>query len=211
MNRLLLDVFDRTLAIVPHADDELIGMGGTLMKARAAGCSVRAVLVCGGNEESRSLFFDSVEHLRCEARHMMYRGYCDPCLDRESTVELVERIEREVDSFEPSVVVVVHPGTHQEHRTVYECVRSALRYRDVAGAPGLIVSESPSIASFAPSLYVDVSEFSRRKAAAWEAVYASREGYNGRSGNALKIIGAYRGLSIGVEQAEAFEVERMVI
>ena len=126
----------RALCLAPHADDEVIGCGGTLALHRAQGDEVRVVIAFDGR---LGLPAGADPELRCaEARRggailglsdYVFLGY--PEGHEPSTPELeraAERLRALVDAFEPEVVYAPWIGEqHLDHSTLARAARLALQ------------------------------------------------------------------------------------
>ena len=110
------------VVFAPHADDETFGMGGPILRARAADISVTVVVVTdgaqGGNEP------DLVETRRQEAREAMSRLGVDDLRflevpDRHLDYEEggIEKCRQILESLEPRAVFFTAPvDLHPDHR-----------------------------------------------------------------------------------------------
>lgn len=126
----------RVLAFAPHADDEVLGCGGTLALHAAGGDPVRAVVAFDGTAD-RALFAEDPLRRRTEARRggrrlgvRDYRFLGLPEGHRPSAEELeagVLRLVRELEDFRPDVVYAPWNGEHHlDHSVLARAVRIAL-------------------------------------------------------------------------------------
>ena len=126
----------RVLVFAPHADDELIGCGGTLAMHAAYGDPVRVVVAFDGTAD-RSLFAEDPLRRRREARAGGrrlgvgdYRFLGQPEGHRPSADELargVGLIRAELEDFRPDLVYAPWLGEHHlDHHVLSRAVRIAL-------------------------------------------------------------------------------------
>lgn len=140
MRRPGAPVPQRLLVIAPHPDDETLGCGAAIARARAAGAEVRVVVVTDGRFSHRSAVIPP-ERL-AEIRAGECRAACaelDVPADGvtelgllEGTLwsgldELTALLAREVAAFRPTDVAVTSGlDWHEDHRAVNAAVRRAL-------------------------------------------------------------------------------------
>jgi LmbE family N-acetylglucosaminyl deacetylase len=192
----------RVLCIAAHPDDEVLGVGGTLLRHKALGHEVAVYIAqkCG-----RPDAVSDDEMLEAKGRMGLdyYLGWADGSLMVDEVVELLR----------PDVVYT-HSGAdlHEDHRALLDRVLVACRPQ--SGVRGLYAFETPSATDwsgrdFTPRLFVDITETVEGKEHAMEA-YASelRELPHPRNIDSLYHRALYWGQRAGVEYAEAFEVIR---
>lgn len=168
----------RVLAFVPHADDDVIGIGGALALHADAGDPVRVVVIYDGLEGDPDRRHDPVElarRRRAEAvaggAHLGVSDYAfwgypeghEPPLA--VLAEGADRVADEVRSFGPDVVYAPWPGEHHvDHHVAARVVRMGL-WR--AGYTGLALGFevwTPLVATWV----LDVTPVYDRKVAALE-------------------------------------------
>jgi LmbE family N-acetylglucosaminyl deacetylase len=111
---------DRILVVVPHPDDETLGMAGYMQRAVKAGATVHVVIVSDGNRRGKAVRRkrEVTEALRMfgltDASTSFY-NLPDGKLVQHAQV-LGEQLEAEVRSFLPTVVLVTDPeDIHPDH------------------------------------------------------------------------------------------------
>jgi N-acetylglucosamine malate deacetylase 1 len=217
----------RILVVAPHADDETLGMGGTIARYCSEGHSVRVAIVTGqGNDPHPIWKSETWEKVRTEARAAM-KHLGDPELvfyelpavvfadgPIYQTNGIIDNVIREFDPDE--LYIPYYHDLHRDHLSVsYACLVAARSYT----ARGkninvLAMYETPtethllpgSIApSFSPNLYVSIDGFVDAKLSAWaEYVSQHQDGITPRSPAALSALARLRGADIGQSAAEAF-------
>jgi LmbE family N-acetylglucosaminyl deacetylase len=218
----------RILVVAPHADDELLGCGGTLLRRRAEGAVVGWLLVTamtpdGGwspaRIETRRQEVERVrEGLGVEPQHLFELGLPTTRLDELSTNELVGRFSQVFADFLPQEVLVPHPhDIHSDHRVVfdvacactkwfrYPSVKRVLTYETLSETDFVLKTEGV----FRPTSYVDIGPYMQRKLELMHC-YPSELGEHPfpRSETALRALAQLRGAQAGFEYAEAFQLLR---
>lgn len=146
----------------------------------------------------------------------------DNRLDSVALLELAQFVEGVVREIRPETVLTHHPhDLNVDHRLVSEAVATACRPQPGAGVRAIYSFEVasstewrlPSAASgFQPNVYVDVAEHLPAKLAALACYREELRGFpHSRSIEAVEALARWRGACVGVEAAEAFVLQRMVL
>ena len=219
----------RMLVIAPHPDDEVLGVGGTILKHLADGHEVH-VLICTRGEESR-FGKDQVERVSAEAKRVHeFLGISGshflelPAarLDTVPGTDINAALADVMTRVAPDVVYAPHPGdVHRDHQLVFQAVMVCAR--PVGSCyPRCIytyetVSETdwyapPATAAFLPNVFIDISGFIDGKLKAC-AMYESqiRPSPDQRSTEAIKALAVTRGHAMGMHHAEAFTLVRELV
>lgn len=223
----------RALVISPHADDEALACGGTMARLGAQGTEVRVLYmtVDGFHHyglDGATTYQDRVKEIEAVADLLRFEWeilYGDQDLiEKLDTVpkrDLVDRFERELNEFEPELVLIPSGADYdQDHVATFDTALAALRpIAPVFGkwlVPHVLVYESPKIMWWhtdvpRPEAFVDISHVLDRKLEAL-ALYATqaRPSPHIRSEESVTALACLRGKEIGVEHAEAFKVLRTI-
>jgi len=143
-------------------------------------------------------------------------------LDTVPKRDLVDRFEKEVNSFEPELVLLPSGADYdQDHVATFETGVAALRpIAPVFGkwlVPNVLLYESPKIMWWVdsiprPEVFVDISDVIDRKQEALAAYTTqARPSPHIRSPESVDALACLRGKEIGVEHAEAFKVLRSIM
>ena len=225
------NILKNILVIVGHADDEVLGCGGTIARHIAEGDAVKVLIIADG-ESSRCPSPD--KHLLQQRRNTAIKacaalgvddvvqlGLPDNQLDTLSRLSIVKEIETVIDSFEPITVYTHHArDVNIDHQIVHEATVIATRPQPHCTVDNLLFFEVLSSTNyrpatsqhlFAPNFFNDVTDYTKQKFAALE-VYASemRPFPHARSYKAVEAQLISRGTMVGLEAAEAFEVGRCI-
>lgn len=177
-----------------HPDDEILGVGGTVLKHRAAGDDIRVCVL-----------------VKC--RIPPAPGVCGVA----STLglDIKEHIESELASYQPDIVYTHFAGDiNADHRRVSEAVRVACRPYAAPSVKRLLEFYTPSSVewgeSFHPNVYVDISEHLAEKTRVMHEHYASemRPFPHPRSSVSLTATAQFWGSHVGYAAAEPFVLVR---
>lgn len=218
----------RILAIAPHADDEIIGLGGTLVKHIENGDEVYVCIVTKG---VAPLFSDAfMEQLRAETlechkvlgvKKTFFLEFPSVMLDSVPRYELNSAIMNVFNEVQPDIVYIPHFGDMQkDHSLVSEaamvCVRPKYQYKVVGVYAYETLSETewniPHTSNvFIPQRYVDITETLKKKLQLLQCYKSQISDFpNPRSLEAVTSLAKYRGATVGVKAAEAFAVIREI-
>lgn len=135
-------MFERTLIITPHFDDETIGCGGLISSlAKKPNHFVRIVVVATNkdtfnytvnrivsNSERYQESLDALKELGIGSISLtQLEGFEDGRLDLADRKSLVTALDREIKEFRPTAVLFPYSSHHQDHQAVYQASISALR------------------------------------------------------------------------------------
>ncbi len=220
------------LIVAAHPDDEVLAMGGSIAKFKAAGATVVAKFIGEGvsarfdKHEIGSKEFQRQTHVRVEgAKSALKRLRVDEVIfgnqfccrfDSIETLDLIKDIERSIGSFKPTHIFThSHAEVNFDHQIVYKCVQTAVRPKPNQRLTGIYSFEIVCSGSwtfeqqFKPSTYVDITNYWQDKLDAWHCYEGeSRPFPFPRSDEGLLTLARYRGMQSGVKFAEGFRVLR---
>lgn len=225
-NRLEGAAPERVVVFSPHADDEILGVGGTtlLLKQVSPKTEVVFVLVCCSDcwfhhldrvvsaSELADEFRASCKQLGADEAVIWDFPYLN--LDGVDMGGLVNRIDRCLELFQPTVILFPESGTHQDHMALNRAVKSSLRPTGLASPWLAMEYESPTggtDASFHPTTFVDIETVLSEKIKIFAQSYATQYKNGGRSEDEIRHHAAFRGLQARIQHAEAFNVVRAVL
>ncbi len=218
----------RILVIAPHADDEILGVGGVMARNIAEGNEVYVCVVTRGEEP---LFTkELVDKLRAEtlAAHKFlgitktyFLEYPAVMLEGVPRYKLNQSIMDVVSEVEPDEVYIPHAGDMQkDHQLVNEAVMVAVRPKYTHKISAVYAYETLSetewnipntVNAFIPNVYVDIGSYieTKKKALAYFATQVS-DFPDPRSLEAVEALAKYRGSTVKANAAEAFALIREI-
>ncbi len=224
----------RVLVIAPHADDESLGMGGTIARYVKSGADVHVALLTGHGAEGPHPFIarTGFETVRREfdlamdvlgVRHRHVRDLPAVMLDSLPTHKINAVARELVESVRPHRLYLPFAyDLHRDHRELfYAFAVQARSYLPLGGAIEEVwCYETPSEThlapaylepAFSPNRYVEIAEFLETKLKAI-ACYASQHqpAPLPRSREAMTALAQLRGSQIGAAAAEAFVLIRRI-
>ena len=216
----------KTLVIAPHPDDEVLGVGGTLLRRRAEGVKVAWLIVTaisvqsGWSDEKVNQRADEVNRVSqlFGFDEVFTLNFPTTQLDRVPMSDLVAGISEAFRSFEPEEVFVPHPSdVHTDHRMVFDAAASCTKWFRYPSVKRVLAYETLSETDFGlgtdqgfrPNVFIDIEPFLDDKLRAMD-IYASELGVFPfpRSHEAIRALAALRGAASGFKAAEAFELLR---
>ncbi len=218
----------KVLVIAAHPDDELLGLGGSLIKHVRDGYEVHVVIM---SEGASSRYEDGMKNKLKESAHkagevmgVKHVHFCDmpdQRMDGIPLLDVVQPIEAFVKQIEPEIIYVHHHGdVNQDHRVVFEATMVAARPVKGSGVKKILCYETLSSTEwcppfvdrvFNPNVFVDVRDTMEQKLEAFRCYESEmREFPHPRSLEALKNTAKQWGSRVGLEYAEAFELIRWI-
>jgi len=224
-----------TLVIAAHPDDEVLGCGASIAKWAKAGEAVHIMIMAEGvtsrdatrNQEIRAKELSTLAEAANQAGAILGSAsvtlldFPDNRMDSVDLLDVIKPIEEQVSRLMPDTVVTHHGGDlNIDHRIIHEAVVTACRPQPGFSVQRILVFEVASSTEwqlpgsapiFQPNWFENVSATIDRKLQALE-VYTSemRPWPHARSTKAIEYLARWRGASVGVEAAEAFELLRVV-
>lgn len=173
-----LDIEQRILVISPHADDEVYGCGGYLVKASRIGAKIHIVYVHVGDVSHRNnnqkivlgkTRLQEVEDVtnKIKATHEVFYRIPEKLLsiDTLGRRELINKMEEVIGSFKPTQVFIPTPSFNQDHETVYKAGLAACRppsWEEGFFVKKVFIYNSHKIgwenSSFKPNFFFDISD-----------------------------------------------------
>lgn len=218
----------RVLVVAPHADDEILGVGGTMAKYVAEGRDVYVCIVTTGHpsmypqdilEEIRRETQEAHNYLGVKKTHFL--EFPAVMLNQVSTPDLNQRLSDVINEVKPDVVFIPHFGDmHQDHHIVSQATMVAVRpindhkVREVYSYETLSETEwniPHSGNAFIPNTFINISDYLQNKIRAMSYFKTQLRSFpHPRSLEALESLARLRGSTIGVRAAEAFCLIRRV-
>lgn len=218
------------LIVAPHADDETLGCGGTILRFVEQGYQVHWLLITGMSKDAG--FIDAqIEKRKVEidnvANEYQFSGvhqlnFPPAQLETLPKGELIGAVCNVIGLVKPEQVFTVYRNdAHSDHEIVFDVVASAtktFRYPFVKKIYAYeTLSETdfglkPEDGGFRPNVFIDIEQYLDKKLDILE-MFESEVGDFPfpRSRKALDALASVRGVQAGTKAAEAFMLLKEVI
>lgn len=215
----------KSLVIAPHADDELLGCGGTLLRRKAEGGVIGWLLMTSISEAEGwssvrvSNRASEIERVRVglgvTSDQIFELGFPTTKLDQFPLTELIEKISNTIKVFQPEEIFLPHPGdVHSDHRVTFEAATACTKWFRYPSIKRVLTYETlsetdfgidPRHVHFNPNVFVDISKYLGEKISLL-SVYESEMGSLPfpRSEEGVRALATIRGVQAGFKAAESF-------
>ena len=214
---------EEILVIAAHPDDETLGMGGTIHKLSLLGSRVRVVFLSDG-VESRDEIRESLESRRAAAINalkvlncsdVLFYDYPDNSMDSVPLIDIVKTVENCISDFNPTLLFTHFPhDLNVDHRITSQACLVAARPKVNRNIKSLLYFEVQSStewnfgsSQFIPNMFVDISDSFQFKKNALKEYQVEIEAFpEARSFAGIEARSTVRGVTVGVSNAEAFQI-----
>ncbi len=223
----------RVLIVAAHPDDEVLGCGGTVARLVREGWEAFTLILGEGitsrdtvrRREERE---EEIAELKVCVRQaneilgvkeVFTFDFPDNRFDSPDLLDLVKTVERVKREVNPSVIFT-HSGAdlNVDHTLTHRAVLTATRpqpgesVREIYSFEVLSSTEWSFPHSFRPDTYFDISTtLELKKEALRQYLSELREFPHPRSLEGVEVKARQRGMEVGLEYAEAFELVRRVV
>jgi LmbE family N-acetylglucosaminyl deacetylase len=216
----------KILVIVAHPDDEILGMGGTLLMHKDKGDEISLVVLSNGEDSRPDKTDPKKRYSQSEViaeklgAKLFICNFPDQKFDVTPILSINQEIEKVLKQVKPDVVYTHHAyDLNSDHRRTFESVLTACRPQ-----PDFSVTEIYSFEvlsstewqkkdhqSFCPNYYVSIDCYLEgKKVLMKEYKDELREYPHPRSLRGIETLAHYRGQEVGLAAAEAFEIIRII-
>lgn len=222
----------RILVIAAHPDDEIIGVGGTMVKRIKEGCEAHALILGEGissrTEENPNEVIAKQSELY---KHMDEAAKCigystveclklpDNRLDQLTLLDVVHQIEGVIDKLKPDIIYTHYENDMNiDHQITYRAVLTATRPMRTCSVKEVYAFETMSSSewyfgkpTFSPNVFVGIEMEMEQKISALK-IYESemRPFPHPRSLEGIIAMGQARGITMEAKYAEAFMLVRSI-
>jgi LmbE family N-acetylglucosaminyl deacetylase len=217
------------IVISAHPDDETLGVGGTILKHVANGDNVYWLIVTNVFEnqgfskervESRRLEISKVEKM-FGFKETFNLNYPTMTLSSSSLIKMVPEISTVFSEVKPEIIYTLNRSdAHSDHRVIFDAVMACTKSFRYPFIKQILMYECISETEFAPALaekvflpnyFVDITKYFDKKNEVMK-IFESELGQHPfpRSLENIKALAHYRGASVGVQYAEAFQLLKYI-
>lgn len=215
----------KVLVVAAHPDDEVLGLGGTMLKHIQNNDEVYWLIITNISEQ-QGFKKEVVERRQKEIEIISNKigfkktfklDYPTMQLSSETLISLIPEVSKIILEVQPETIYTMNRSdAHSDHRIIFDAIASCTKSFRYPFVKKFLMYETLSETEFAPSVpekafipnyYVDISPFIDEKIELMK-IYVSEIGDHPfpRSARNIKALGTYRGAFAGVEYAEAFQL-----
>ena len=219
----------KILIIAAHPDDEILGVGGTLLKHKKNG-DILAWLIITVVSEDQGYSSEKVHSRKMEILkvaelfaidEVFELGYLTMKLSSSSLIKMVPEISRIFNKVQPEVIYTMNRSdAHSDHRVIFDAVSACTKAFRYPYIKKVLMYECISETEFAPAIpervfqpnyFVDISNYLDKKNEIMQ-VYQSELGEHPfpRSNKNIEALATFRGATVGVKFAEAFQLLKFI-
>jgi len=219
----------KILIVSAHPDDEILGLGGTLLKHKNNGDELHWLIITNISTE-QGFSSDLVNKRQIEINEIFSKvgfksivklDYPTMNLSSDTLIELIPKISKIVSELMPEIIYTMNRSdAHSDHRIVFNAVSTCTKSFRYPSVKKFLMYETLSETEFAPALpenqftpnyFVDISNYIDKKIELMK-IYSSELGEHPfpRSVNNIKALATYRGAFAGVKYAEAFQIVHII-
>lgn len=220
----------QVLVVAAHPDDETYGVGGTIARHVRDGDRVTVLIMTDGVTARHNVLEPQKEAARMACKTLgadvRFADLLDQKLDVTPLTEIIDPILSLVREIQPQIVYTHHRGdANQDHRRLFEATLVAVRPFGNNPVEQVFCYEVASSTdwgpafiewAFLPTVFVDIEPFVAQKQDAIEAYRKTHQSEvkpypHPRAPEAMAIYNKQRGISVGMESAEAFMLMRQLV
>ncbi len=210
------------MVISPHADDETLGAGGTILKYKEDGYKVVWLNIANIKEEygyskvevkEKQKQIDLVREAY-QINEFIDLELCPAAIHEYSQKELIGKISQCIYKNKPEVLLLpFSEDIHSDHKAVwqaaYACTKS-FRYDFIKKVLSMEILSETNFAycnrGFLPNYYIDITKYLKKKIDIMK-IYKSELGIHPfpRSIECIEALALLRGCEAGIKYAEAFQ------
>ena len=216
----------KILIVVAHPDDEILGVGGTILKHVKKGDEVN-ILILGEGETSRNSNANIKKRERqakkvaklLDAKNLFLEKLPDNEFDSVPLLEIIKKIESVINKVRPNIVYTHFPyDLNVDHRLTFQAALTACRPQPGFFVKKILTFETPSSTewqvkkrkeAFCPTEYNNITDFIDKKIEILKIYKDELKKYpHPRSIEGVRTLAQYRGIEVGYKYAEAFQLIR---
>ncbi len=211
------------LVIAAHPDDEILGSGGTIKKLINNGYKVITVIAAKGRKEEehhiQQFMLKANKHLGVD--EVLFLEFPNLLMETIPLVEINKSIENLLEKYTPAMIFTHHYGdTNRDHQILCQAVLTAARPLPGRKPVEILCFETVSSSEwsqhtndkeFKPNYFVDITDTIEDKIKSLQYYDIEMRPFpHPRSYDGVRYLARVRGMTVGVEYGEAFEIIRRV-
>lgn len=210
------------LVVAAHPDDELLGIGGTVLKHTRRQDHVRSIIMCEGESVrytkdvgQRAATDAAAEVLGVE--HIYFLNFPDQKLDAYTLTDLITPLEKVSEEFRPDIIYCQSASdANRDHKILFEAANIAFRptskwIKEFYCFYTASSTEWGVPRNFVPDTWIDISEVLEYKIKAFEKYHSEvREYPHPRSSDSLRYQSHFWGNQCCMDSAEVLMTIRRV-
>ena len=218
----------KTLVIAPHADDEILGAGGTLFKRNSKKTnSIYWLLITMPSEPEyeKKFILKREQQIKKIIKFVKFKGFYNlelkPTeLDKIPKKKLIKKITEVINTVKPDEIFVPHLGdVHSDHKIISDIISTCTKNFRFSFIKSILAYEVLSETNFnlnkknyfKPNYYEDISKFLDKKIKAMKIYKSEIKKFPfPRSQETIKSLAKVRGSEISTKAAEAFEILKKI-
>jgi LmbE family N-acetylglucosaminyl deacetylase len=218
----------KILILAPHADDEVLGCGGTIHKYSKLGYQVHVSVLTNASVGAQELFSKNlITKIRSEAsdankilnvKNLMFYDLPAPCLDQYPSYKIANLIQKIINKIKPDTIFIPsEKDMHIDHKIINQTAMVALRPVNKHNVKRVFAYETLSEThwgirfnkTFSPNYFEKLTNQNIRLKQKSFLKYKSqvKKFPHPRSTKGIEVLSNFRGMQIGSDYAEAFEVK----
>lgn len=220
------------LVIAPHADDEVLGCGGTIYKHYLAKDNVYIAIMTNASKGAPELFSDKdIDKIQNEAlkahkilgvTKTIFFDFPAPKLNQYPIYKMADKIKLLIKKYRIDTIYIPHRGDlHKDHESVYDASLVAAKPLPNQSVKKIFVYETLSetdwsdpVSSnvFVPRFFNVIKKSVLNKKISAMNCFKSqlKDPPNSRSLENLKNLASVRGATVGNSYAESFDIVRIL-
>ena len=224
----------KILVVAAHPDDEILGCGGTMARHSDESDEVHVIFMSDGvaSRDTKKGLLNEINKRKqsaldaCKiigAQQPIFLDFPDNQMDTCSMLEITQKLESVINEIKPEVVYTHHnKDLNVDHQLTHQAVMTACRPQPGSYVKNIYSFEVVSSTNwgsslqgcdiFTPNYYVNIaSTIDKKISALSEYSVEMRQFPHSRSIESIVALSKYRGCSVGMHTAEAFQAERQLV
>jgi len=223
----------KVLVVAAHPDDEILGCGGAMVRHAQDGDEVHVVFMADGvTSRSDNNRFEEIQvgdrysaaECACKivgAQSPITLGFPDNKMDTISLLDITKVLEEVLGKLQPKIIYTHHAhDLNLDHQLTHQAVMTACRPQPNASVSRIYSFEVLSSTgwegatikqAFSPNYFLEITKVWKEKKAALNCYQNEMRDYpHARSIEGVESLARFRGVSAGLQLAEAFQLERSI-